>query len=375
MANTLHKLIAILEKSGLQIDKTHQNTLKITDGFHAIFRSLLPSRCCEYDTEVIDDANGYIQVLHAHMAATSHEWTVEHLAVTEEPDAKIRIEFIFKDQNSTWQFEQNGSDYVSEGFYRCLHNWVSANLSGTFLELQTGGQDAAFVYLPNTITGAVHDFMGTAYDIDAYVDTFRKGQEIPEEFYSLREDPSFDTSARDSLGETALTAAIQSGNHEMALSIIKLELCNLTSKNAQGLTPLQLARVSKASDIVGELESQLIFPSETWDDIQWFYADDPDDDDNVRVMELMEAIHSSQHLKQIFFCAPLFWSFYFARTPNIELGHETLNIKIIHEDQRKEPDLPFFIHYSSKDNPGKDYTLTSASLDEALASVHDFYSL
>jgi len=248
-------------------------------------------------------------------------------------------------------------------------------LTGRFVDLETGGQDIAFVYLPKKTASKVKQFLKKFIDIDMYVEQFRSKDIIPEEFYALRDDNSFDINSLDSYGETALTAAIKNENYMMTKEIIDFEFCDYLVKNRDGYTPLQIARQKKADEIIELLESNVTYQSENWEDIKWFYHSDIHDDNSFRMIELMDAINTNKSLKDIYLCSPVFYSVFFARSPSIELGHDTLNIRIIHKKLRKALDMAFDIEYSSSNGTENDFVLKSVTIDQALESVFSFYKV
>ena len=93
MDNKLQKLIKILEDGGISIPNNLLDDVDLKSGFNSVFNKLLPERYCNYDTEIIDDENGYYFVIDQHIEATLSEWRPEYLKITGDVDADITIEF------------------------------------------------------------------------------------------------------------------------------------------------------------------------------------------------------------------------------------------------------------------------------------------
>jgi len=98
VSSKLNKLINILETEGLELNKDNLHEINLMDGFNLAFLRLIPSRHCTYDTEVIDDIDGYYFVLESHFKATQREWIVSDLKITGEIERKINIEFLFNNK-------------------------------------------------------------------------------------------------------------------------------------------------------------------------------------------------------------------------------------------------------------------------------------
>jgi hypothetical protein len=375
MDRKIEELITMFEKDGIEVKKDDVDKINYMDGLGPAIQKLLPDRFFYYDSEVVDDISGYIYVLSQHVEYAQPEWSLSDLNVSGDIDGKVKIEFTHNDKKVSWDFDQDGSDYVSEDFYKRLDNWVSRNLSGKFVMLQTGGQDVAFVYLPKITASKLQVLLKKFIGIDEYVDFFRTSdQDPPNEIYDLRDNPSFDHCAVDSKGETALTAAIKAKNITQAITMMGCDFARITDKNRLGESPLHLAREllpqDTATELVQIIEGVLVNTAQSWSELS---APLEYQKEKFGLYELSKIIKNDKDLQSTFQCIQFMNGFCFSRSELIEVGNDTLCVESLSPIHRTEESKAFNVTYSSPVGTYDDYKLKNITLDEAYGCIRKFY--
>lgn len=369
MDKRFNKLIGILEEDGIVKARNDIKVSSIKDDFLSFFRIITPDRHIHYDTEIIDDIDKYSVVLGNHAEATLSEWVLQDLFITGNLDGYIEIRFTHKDKDFLWSLNQAGSDYVDSKFYDELNSWVSKNLTGRYVSLETGGQDVSYVYLPKKVADKVEQFIKKFFTVDMFVEQFRVGDEISNSVWAAI-DSGFKPTAKDSQGETALTAAIKAKNETMALLAIEHieDLNNI--KNKQRKTPLQLAREYKLGSVIKELEERVAYKDGPWDELGSFLR--KKDKDDKMCLKLFSSIKKTISPEKCFKYVHL-KGVILGKSETFEVGVNTLSIFVINHRRRVSPSQAYLVTMDA-DKPLKNITGKKCTLDEAMEIVKLFYS-
>lgn len=365
MNKKLQKLLTFLKSENVAIVSEKVPNFDGRDEARLIFSELMPERVCSYDTETIDDVDGYHSVIRSHMQATLGEWVAKDVIISGELDSEISIEFLHDGKKVKWKFEQNGSDYVSEDFYKKLNSWVSKNLGGKFVSLRTYGQDVAFVYLPKKSAAKVDTFTDNAITANRFVQHFRGDDDLPGSFWDLRFNKRFDINCQDDSGETALTAAIKTKNSKKALEALgeAIEVDPFV-KNKSGISPLQLSRQMGLQEVTEYLERYVIRKSDEWSNIEKQIYSEP-------MLELINAQKESRNPNPRYQATKFGNWLDFGRKEIFEVGHETLTIKPYRAPGVYEDHGTYNLEYLSEAGGG--YAKENIGLEETLELIDQFY--
>lgn len=365
MDKKIQKLLNFMESENVEIASDKASKFGGRDEARLIFSELMPERVCSYDTEIIDDVDGYHSVIQSHMQATLGEWAAKDIVVSGTANSEVTIEFLHDGKKVKWKFEQNGTDYVSDDFYKKLNSWVSRNLEGKFSSLPTYGQDVAFVYLPKKSAAKVDAFTGSTITANKFVDHFRGDDDLPSSFWDLRFDKRFDINCRDDSGETALTAAIKAGKPKKALEALDevIEVDPLV-KNKSGMSPLQLSRQMELQEVTEYLEGFLTTKSQNWSGIEKQIYSEP-------MIELINALKKSQNADTMFANNRFGNWIEFGRTETFELGHDTLTVKPYRKPGIYEDHGTYNLEYFPETVGG--YSKENVGLEDTLELIDQFY--
>jgi hypothetical protein len=368
MNKKLQKLLAFLKSENVKFAPDKVSNFDDRDESRLIFSELMPERYCSYDAEIIDDVDGYHSVIQSHMQATLGEWTAKDIVISGTVDSEIVINFLHDGKTVKWKFDQNGTDYVSENFYKKLNSWVSRNLGGKFVSLPTYGQDVAFVYLPNKSAAKVDTFTGGTITANKFVDHFRCDEDIPGSFWDLRFDKRFNIDCQDDSGETALTAAIKAKNTRKALEALDEPIeVNPAMKNRSGMSPLQLARELELKEVVEYLERDVTRKGDKWSNTEKLIGSDMPHP----MVELVSTLKDRNDLDSMHHFVSCYPWIDFARSETFELGHETLNVGPYYVVGDNKDYGTYSVKYYSES--GNDYVKENIGLKEALELIDRFY--
>lgn len=365
MDKKLQKLLTFLESENVALASDKAANFGERDEPRLIFSELMPERVCSYDTETIDDVDGYHSVIRSHIHATLGEWIAEDISVSGAVDSEVIIEFLHDGEKVKWKFEQKDTDYVSEDFYKKLNSWVSKNLGGKFVSLPTYGQDVAFVYLPKKSAAKVDTFIGNTITPNKFVDHFRGDDDLPGYFWDLRFDKQFDINCQDDNGETALTAAIRAGKPKKALVALD-EVIEVDPfvKNKSGMSPLQLSRQMGLQEVTEYLERFVTRKSENWSGLEKRIYSEP-------MIELINELKKSQNANTMFQSNRFGNWIDFGKAETFEVGHETLTVKPYRKPGVYEDQAAYNLEYFPETVGG--YSKENIELEETLELIDNFY--
>ncbi|MFV8782783.1 hypothetical protein ACNKU7_10215 [Microbulbifer sp. SA54] len=259
-----------------QIERTlKKNKISFTGSFRdttpesgllEIFKNVTPERTLQIDVECIDTPECYIDVLESHAAITRGEFSPNNITVEGEIGSTIVLSFDDADKKYTLKIEQNGSPWISEGFYEGINRHLDKSRKSSYLDLPTMDQGIAVVYLPHKVAKTItKQFMGPR-TTDEVINFIQQGgcpSKINWRYTSTKIIDGYSSS-----GETIATALLKSdlpdylGVYSSGYSYVEGVFetftestpVNMLLQNSSGETPYKLSRNHKSSALRKHLE-------------------------------------------------------------------------------------------------------------------------
>lgn len=162
MAEVTKEIIQFFKKHDLLPQNIDQeNIIAKSSNFPAYsIREIIPDNFTSMDAECIDEANSYHSVLLDFARITNKEWNPTDITFSDSGELQnITIGFNQNGESHTFTFDQEGMDYIADGFITELMNFAESNLHGTFLALPTEDQGLHFAYLPVSIAAELKELI------------------------------------------------------------------------------------------------------------------------------------------------------------------------------------------------------------------------
>ncbi|WP_226661188.1 hypothetical protein [Microbulbifer aggregans] len=259
-----------------QIERTlKKNKISFTGSFRdistesgllEILKNVIPERTLEIDGECIDSPECYIDVLESHAAITRGEFNPNNITAEGEIGSTIVLSFDDADKKHKLKIEQNGSPWISEGFYEAINRYLDKSRKSSYLDLPTTDQGIAVVYLPKKVAKSItKQYMGPRAT-DEVINFIQQGgcpSKINWRYTSTKVIDGYSSS-----GETIATALLKSdlpdypGVYSSGYSYVEGVFetftestpVNMLLQNSSGETPYKLSRNHKSNGLKKHLE-------------------------------------------------------------------------------------------------------------------------
>lgn len=247
------RLKAVFDVNGIKYDKDAGTGDRVTS-FHSAISALVPERVWDYDPECIDAPEDYIRVLLEHAKASNGVFAPRKVHA-DQVDGQVSLTFQHGGVEQSISFGAGSGDYVSEHFVRALNAYCEPHLSLTFMPIPARESGYVGVCLPKYVAAAVNEAFFGDYDTGKLIDFILGGGEVYELPWHLI---AFEIqNGYDRNGETICTALVNNRSNTTAevLEVLLNESdVDFTKPNANGYTPLGLARESGDEALISMLE-------------------------------------------------------------------------------------------------------------------------
>jgi hypothetical protein len=325
--SAMTKIIKLLEPIS---DVEAGEDIAEADSVFDIVNEMLPKNTLMFDSEIIAQQDAYIPLIMDYASITDEEWQPSSIQVSGDIDGTIQISLISNDKTTTWNFEQNGSDYVSEQFLDKISSFSSRNLPGTFVRLPTTDQLISVVYLPKAVAKRFKDIASKTLTIDIACNAIKNNNQ------DLLSKSWFDNGlhktngileARDAEGDTLYTSSIKGGD-ERYIQYIKDIGADLVCPGSEGKTPLQIARdYNNAEEIEYLMEPFFNLESNGWDTVNSIINNHPDEY-NENIKKLVREITNSENKALLFpyLCPAVRSTIHMGIKPQYFMGDNVINV-------------------------------------------------
>ncbi len=198
-----------------------------------------------YDCECINDPADYLIILNNHFEQVGSD--ISAVSISKATDEKIIVDINNRGTNKRLTFSNEGGEgkYVSTIFYKRVNSFLKKCTNGYFVQLPTGDQSIAVIYLPIDKAKKLEKIYRKPFTVDDLVDHFRNKGEWTDKFYDCRELFFM----RDRYGDTVALAAISSG-YDAAYDMLHFLGTDWKLPGKDGRGPLKLARDLKNESFI-----------------------------------------------------------------------------------------------------------------------------